>query len=402
LSVASLTSDTIVLSGPDGVVDARIVAAENGRLGFVWPAHRLTDNATYVVSVSGAMDRFGVPVVPASMTFTTVRLSDPAEPADGESWEPEPGLGRNGWRANRPASPWQTLAPLQAAPGVTALAGQTLRLNGEPLAGVTVEIDDHVARTDATGRFLIRLDDVATGHEELWIDGATARRGSATYGSYEVGVSIVAGKTTSLPYTVWMPVIDTAHAVKISSPTATEVVVSTPLIPGLELRIPPHTTITDHHGKPVKSISITPVPLDRPPFPLPAGVEVPLYFTTQPGGAYLSVAGATSGRGARLIYPNGLHLPAKSAVNFWRYEPDGSGWEVYGQGRVTADQQQIIPNPGVEVYEFTGAMAADPGLSPVPDPGGLGRRVAIRSISTPVCSCSKRPTLSCLTSSRSR
>lgn len=361
LTTASLSTDTVTLSGPDGAVDTRIVAGEDGRLAFIWPVHRLADNTTYVMRIVGAADSFGVPVVPTSIAFTTVRLS---AAADGELWEPDLSDSRNGWRANRPASPWQKLAPLQAPPGVTALAGQTLRLNGEPLAGVTVEIDKHVAHSDTTGRFLIRLDGAPSGHAELWIEGRSARRGSATYGSYEVGVPLVAGRTIALPYTIWMPVIDTAHAVKIPSPTSAEVVVSTPTIPGLELRIPPHTTIHDHYGKPVTSITITPVPLDRPPFPLPAGVEVPVYFTTQPGGATLTVAGTGGQHGARLIYPNGLHLPAQSAITFWRYEPDGAGWEAYGKGRVTSDGQQIVPDPGVEVYEFTGAMAGGPGLGP--------------------------------------
>src|SRR5207249_734651 len=52
--------------------------------------------------------------------------------------------------------------------------------------------------------------------------------------------------------------------------------------------------------------------------------------------------------------------------------PDGPGWQVYGHGKVTPDAQQVAPNPGVEIYEFTGAMAAAPSLAPGsgPNPGG--------------------------------
>ncbi|HLZ07420.1 MAG TPA: DUF6531 domain-containing protein, partial [Chloroflexota bacterium] len=64
-------------------------------------------------------------------------------------------------------------------------------------------------------------------------------------------------------------------------------------------------------------------------------------------------------------------------MDFWRYEPDEvTGWEVYGQGRVTPNGQQIVPNPGVEIYEFTGAMEGGPGLAPSkgPKPGDPKRK----------------------------
>jgi RHS repeat-associated protein len=366
MSVASLSNDTVTLSGPDGLVPTRIVAAEDGRLAFVWPTDHLRDDTIYVLQVAGAVDRAGAPVVPASIAFTTIGSSEPT--ADGEVWMPD---ARNGWRANRPDSPWRQLAPLEAPPGVTAIAGQTLRLDGQPLADVTIAAGRHTTRTDRTGRFLLQLDRASAGHVALFVDGRMANRRGATYGSYEIGVPIVAGRTTALPYTIWTPVLDTAHAVRIPSPTQNEVVVSTPLIPGLELRLPPQTVIRDHDGKIVTSISITPVPLDRPPFPLPAGVQVPIYFTTQPGGASLSVLGSAGPGGARLIYPNGLHMSPGSTMDFWRYEPDGAGWEVYGRGRVTPNGQQVVPDPGVEVYEFTGAMVAGPNYAPGngPKPG---------------------------------
>ncbi len=106
-----------------------------------------------------------------------------------------------------------------------------------------------------------------------------------------------------------MPVIDTANAVKIESPTRRETVITTPRMPGLELHLPPGTVITDDHGKPVRELSITPIPVDRPPFPLPVGVQVPLYFTIQPGGAYIHVYGSGDAKGAWLVYPNAERQP---------------------------------------------------------------------------------------------
>src|SRR6185295_6327152 len=123
------------------------------------------------------------------------------------------------------------------------------------------------------------------------------------YGFFEYGMTVEASRTTVLPFTIWMPRLDTRRVVRISSPTTQEVVITTPSIPGLELHIPPQTTIRDEDRNVVQEIGITAIPVDRPPFPLAKNVEVPVYFTIQPGGAYVSTAGHGP-KGDCLVYPN--------------------------------------------------------------------------------------------------
>lgn len=121
----------------------------------------------------------------------------------------------------------------------------------------------------------------------------------------------------------------------------------------------------------IEDVTITPIPLDRPPFPLPRDVYVPIYFTVQPGGGYVHVYGQSEVKGARLIYPNYRKEAEGTRFDFWHYDPQGKGWYVYGQGSVASDQQQIIPDAGVSVYEFTGAMVALPNTAAAegPPPG---------------------------------
>ncbi len=187
--------------------------------------------------------------------------------------------------------PIQPLSPIQGAPDVTALSGQVLSTKGKTLEGVTLQIHDQTTQTDKHGRFLLVLPDpLDSGTQELLIDGRTTGKHNKNYGLFEARVEVRAGHTTVLPFTIWLPEIDAAHAVAIPSPTTTEVVVTTPRIPGLELHIPPGTVIRDHDGQVVTHVSLTAIPVDRPPFPLPANVQVPIYFTLQPGGAYLTNA----------------------------------------------------------------------------------------------------------------
>src|SRR6266498_5665400 len=91
-----------------------------------------------------------------------------------------PSGGKDGWRANRPDAAAASLPPLSAPAGVTAVAGQVLRLNGQPLPDVTLQIDALTATSDAAGRFL--LAPVPAGRRQLVIDGGTAGTSGRTYG----------------------------------------------------------------------------------------------------------------------------------------------------------------------------------------------------------------------------
>jgi hypothetical protein len=355
LRIESVTPATVALQGPAGPVPVRVILAEDDRLVFVAPAVPLAPGTTYTLTAQGWTDAAGGALPATTARFTTLSVpglpagASTSEPAD-PIWTPDLARGLAGWRTGLPPSPWTGLAGLRAPPGTTALAGQVLTIGGAPLRGVTLTIGARRTRTDATGRFL--LTHLDPGRHELLIDGGTVPDADRTYGVFEVVVDLVAGQTTPLGYTIWMPAIDTAHAVPIPSPTVDEVVVTTPRIPGLEVRLPPGAVVTDHTGRAVRELSITPIPLDRPPFPLPPDVDPPAYFTVQPGAGYVT---SPTG-GAPVVYPNRYGYPPGAGHSFWHYDPGDQGWYVYGLGHVTPDGTQIAPDPGVSVYEFTGAM----------------------------------------------
>ena len=364
LSVVTVNNQTVTLFGPQGLVQANIVPAEGGMLAFVTPGSALLSGTTYTLSVSGLSDATS-PLGDTSFSFTTIGTPSGNS---GQSIAAGPIPDDTGSQALN--SQWRDLPRREAPLGVTAVAGQVLRLNGLPLEGVTLSIGGLSASTDATGRFVISS--LSAGHQVMLIDGRTANGDGATYGVFEVGVELTTGNTNILPYTIWMPKLDMAHAVEIPSPTPREVVITTPLIPGLELHLPPHTVIRDHEGRVATQISITPIPLDRPPFPLARGVIVPLYFTIQPGSGYVDVQNPGGPQGAWLVYPNAKNARSGTRFDFWNYDPDQKGWYIYGKGTVQSNGKQVVPDPDVVIYEFTGAMVAPPSLAPSqgPAPGG--------------------------------
>lgn len=357
LDVQTLHPGTVTMNGPTGGVAAKIVPAENGRLAFVTPLSSLAPGTTYTISLSGASDRVNV-VNPALLTFTTAGKSD--EFQTDEDWIPNEQNFNGNWRSKTNNSPLQSLPTLQAAEGVTALAGQVLVLNGRALSNVTIKVGSTSATTDDTGRFL--LQEVATGHQVMIIDGRTASTGSKVYGIFKVGVDIIEGKTNPLGYTVWMPKLDTKNVITISSPTTTNVTVSNPKIPGLELRLPPQTVLRDMDGQTVRQLSITPIPTNQPPFPLPSGVNVPVYFTIQPGGSQIIPPRA------QLIYPNFMNAAPGTRIDFYNYDATEKGWYVYGRGTVTPEGKRIVPDAGVVLYELSGAMVANPNNAPPEGP----------------------------------
>ncbi|MEV0402595.1 RHS repeat-associated core domain-containing protein [Actinoallomurus sp. NPDC050550] len=303
---------------------------------------------------------------PATGARTNVAPRATATVAGGkpktQEWQPaKASLSGGPWTTGWGRAPMDTPVSLQTAPGVTAVSGRALTLNGDPLPDVTLSVGDAHTTTGADGTFLLR--GAPAGRQVLHIDGSSADRKGRSYGVFDEAVNLAPRTTTPLPQTIWMPLLDTAHEQRITSPASKETVLRTPRIPGLEVHIPKGTVIRDSSGKIVHKVGITAIPVDRTPFPLPKNSPVPIYYTIQPGGAYLFPSGA------RIIYPNYWHLWPGTRVPFTQYDPKGRGWYIYGHGTVTSDGTQVVPDKGVRVYQFTGAMILPPGGTGAP-PGG--------------------------------
>jgi RHS repeat-associated protein len=260
------------------------------------------------------------------------------------TWVPDAkSLSGADWSTRRP--PVAKPSPLRAKRGVTALSGHTFTIDGKPLAGVRVTAGAVSATTDRTGRFL--LSGLPGGATTFVVDGGTANSGARKFGLYTIQADAPRGRTTVLPYTIWLQQLDTAHLVRIASPTTAETVLTTPQIPGLEVRIPAGSVVRDSAGKVVTELGITPIPVDRPPFPLPVEPSVsPVYFTVQPGGTFVFPEGAS------VIYPNHQRLAAGTTVEFKTYDPEHRGWHVYGHGTVTRDGRQIVPDAKTRAWSF--------------------------------------------------
>ncbi|GAA4027034.1 hypothetical protein GCM10022232_85930 [Streptomyces plumbiresistens] len=277
-------------------------------------------------------------------------------PKGPDAWQPSvANLKGRDWITGRGAAP-KAPAKLRAPPSSTALTGHVLKLDGKPLAGVTVRIGAKRTRTDAKGRFL--MVGISADATTMVVDGTSANTKMRKYGRYDIRIHPVAGRSTDLGFPVWMTPLDTSHTITFDAPAKANVTLTTPQIPGLEVRLPKGSVVRDERGKTVTELGITAIPIDRSPFPLPENSVVPVFFTVQPGGTYVFP------EGAQIVYPNYTHEAPGTRVDFLAYDPQDKGWYTYGHGTVTRDGKQVVPDKKTRVWDFHGAMLSVSDLIP--------------------------------------
>ena len=219
------------------------------------------------------------------------------------------------------------------AAGQTTLSGRVLSTEDEPIMGATVSLDGKSATTDAAGAFL--LSGVAAGAARpVMVDGRTASAPNRTYPLIIEPAAIAAGQANTVPYTFFLPAIDTQFEVDVVPGQTT--VTSNPRVPGLRMSIPSDAHLRNRDGSPVARVSITPLAIDRTPAPLPPDVGTNVVYTSQPGGAISDVP-------MPVVYPNLAGADPGTRIELYAFNHDTVQWYVYGFGRVSADGRRIEP-----------------------------------------------------------
>src|SRR5439155_6893650 len=216
-------------------------------------------------------------------------------------------------------------------------------------AGVTVALDGKTATTDAAGVFL--LTGVTAGTKRaMMIDGRTAHAPGRHYPMVVEPANLVAGQPNTSPYIFYLPVIDIQYEVNVVPNQDT--IVTNPRVPGLKVKIPAGANLTNRDGSPVTRVSVTPVPPDRLPAPLPPGVKSRMVYTNQPGGAIPKEPIPVS-------FPNLGGEEPGTRLPLYHFNHDEVEWEIYGYGIVSKDGRTIEP----ETDPATGKPYGLPDLS---------------------------------------
>jgi RHS repeat-associated protein len=290
-------------------------------------------------AVSGVTASFGAPfIAPGANTPLTFRVDAGVPPGSyAFTVTGEASIDGRGVTQTAPV----TLEVLPA--GTLAVTGRIMTAESipQPIPGVSVALGSAFVLTDVAGNFILQAP--PTGPNMLFVDGRTASVPNAQFPIIETQINVGTSGATRVPFTIYLPKLDTANAVNLPVDAAgfvtVETKVTTPAIPGLEVTVPQGTRIIGPDGNPVAQLVITPVPLDRSPMPLPPGKAFPFLFAINPGGSVPSTP-------LPITFPNTNEAPPGTSADMYYFDLSIGDWNIWGRGTVSADGRQIVSDPG--------------------------------------------------------
>ncbi len=252
--------------------------------------------------------------------------------------------------------------------GQTVLSGFVYDADAEeagmtiPIAGVVVSLLDtnRSAVTAADGSFRITL--APDGVQVLDFDTSTAvpGPGGAAYAAFRERYPLIAAVDNVIERPIYLPRLAAASLTTVD-PDA-ETVVSNDTL-GVSIHVPPHTAKAEDGSDFTGQLSISLVPRDLAPMPLPDLLDPALLVTIQPVGVTFSTP-------IPITYPNLDGLAPGSEVDLWSLDPDSGQFAIVGKGQVSADGQRIETiEGGVRAADWHAPLPpSNPPVPPQDDP----------------------------------
>ncbi len=254
----------------------------------------------------------------------------------------------------------------------------------KPLEGVIITVDgmEQTLRTttDAQGNF--KLTNSPAGRFFVHIDGRPAKGSSYPNGAYYPFVGkaweAAAGRQDNLAGgtgEIFLPLIKVGTLQTVSATQDTpitfpaDVLQANPALQGVSITVPANSLFSDSGTRGGK-VGIAPVPPDRLPEPLPAGLKFPLVLTVQSDGP------SNFGAPVPARFPNlpdpvtGVLLAPGAKSALWSFNHDTGRWEIQGSMTVSADGKFVESDPGVGIRQpgWHGTQPGTPGGNPAGPP----------------------------------
>lgn len=310
--VPELPDGTLTARTVDSILDGRVVTDRTGSRVTLVPAAEFPGNARIEVrfSATNLMDRAGnmVPVLTAQTAFRTANSVG------------LPGTSLTGWVFN---------SVRNEQGGESPIAGAVVTvLNGSGIHTVT----------DANGRFILNA--VPGGRLLIEVDGHPAKTQPGYFFPTVAKLfESIPGLETLISEPIYLPLVKDDAFVPLST-TATTAVANNVQLPGWRLEVPPNT-VERRDGTLAGRLSITPVPANRLPAPLPPGVDPGIVITIQAEG------GADVFRQpVPLTAPNLEGLPPGAKTVLWDFDHARGEFVPVATLTVSADGRTVTTDPG--------------------------------------------------------
>ncbi len=240
------------------------------------------------------------------------------------------------------------------AAGSTTLAGRVLSTEGVAIPNATVSAPapsgpDVTATTDGAGNFLL-IGLQAGPKRPIFIQPPQG----SVYPAIKEPADVAQGQANTVPYIFYLPAIEPLNTpINPNGPTD----VTNAKVPNLKMTIPQGVRLRVlGSSADVTHVSITTVPVDRTPAPLPGNVATALVYSSQPGNACIvdgnNQCSESAGR-IPVTYPNLSGANPGTRVPLWAFDHNTVEWYQYGMGTVSADGKTIVPDAGVGLKDFS-------------------------------------------------
>ena len=429
--VAATTIDarSVLLHGPQGIVEAKVAVTEEGRLVFVTPTQSLYPGADYTLFVSRVSDTGGGVLEFEAIDFHTAPLqpggATPPTPAPGrsvtgvatagstnvattsnssvtsgvfetndddESFTPTESHRGGRWRMGRPTTDLaKALLDYDEHSGARVRAYKArMEEKGFAYGIKTAALKALEPGISGVAGTVLRLNDKPLAGVTVSVAGRSARTdengrfmiSGFAAGRYEVMVDGSTASRLGRDYAQFVfgvtardgVVMELSHPIYLPRVRNKDwFVIGSPTARDTVVTHPdiPGLEIHIPRGTIIRDragrnlTQIAIIPVPLDRPPFPTPLNFPSYFMVHPGGALIQGLDPKSSQGVRIIYPNHTHEPPGTEYNFWMYDPRALGWFEYGKGRVSDDGDHIVPNPGVSLREH---LAGSVGFGTPPPP----------------------------------
>jgi hypothetical protein len=332
---------------------ARLIVVDSGNGQFGLVGQKLPRPLLAIVVDAGSNRVAGVPVtfrVAAGGgtinggTSVTVNTD-----SDGRAWVtpvlgPEEGNDNNFIEASvagvsRPAI-FVASGRIGGAASSTSVSGIVLDNTNNPVAGVTLRVDDTTlsAQANAQGRFAIA--NVPVGYLKLIVDGSTAQR-PGTWPTLEFVMYTLPGVDNDLGMPIYMLPIDVQRGIQVTETTGGTL--TFPELPGFSLTVEKGSALFPN-GSRAGTVSATLVHPDKMPMPPAFGQQPRFIVTIQPVGVHFDPP-------ARITFPNLDGLGPGEVTELYSFDHDLGQFVSIGTGSISADGSVLVSDPGVGIVK---------------------------------------------------
>ena len=214
----------------------------------------------------------------------------------------------------------------------TRISGKILKVNGQPLASMPVQIGAVQGLTQADGSFLLDLGSGTVVSDTIKVRGELMN-GPASYPfiaeklAFILEHEVYAHVNNVIDRPIYLPEIDVANG-KTIDPTR-NITVTSNALPGAKVEVAA-STLMNQQGTPFTGVlSMTEVPVELTPAALPEGMRADLVVTIQPGEMVFT-------RPTPLSLPNRGGYAPGTLLDLWSINPITGEFDKVGTGQVNA------------------------------------------------------------------